>query len=140
MPCKVLSLEGLIKSKKAAGRAKDLRLLPELEALFEVSQLQKTISNTAICKAIKNKAVIQFNYEGKLRIVEPQCHGISTTGKEVMRGFQTGGDSRSRRSIAEKLFEVARISELKETGDTFSQPGLHYNPNDQAMIYVHCHL
>ena len=40
MPCKVLSLEGLIKSKKAAGRAKDLRLLPELEALFEVSQLK----------------------------------------------------------------------------------------------------
>jgi hypothetical protein len=40
MPCKVLSLEGLIKSKKAAGRARDLRLLPELEALFEVSQLK----------------------------------------------------------------------------------------------------
>jgi predicted nucleotidyltransferase len=139
-PCKVLSLQGLIKSKKAAGRAKDLRLLPELEALFELNQLQKKISNAAICKAIRNKAVLQFTYECKLRIVEPQCHGISTAGNEVMRGSQTGGRSRSRRSIAEKLFEVAKISELKETGDTFSDPGPNYNPNDQAMIYVHCHL
>jgi len=140
MRCKVLSFEGLIKNKRAVGRSKDLRLLPELEALLEISQLQKKISNTAICKAIQNKAVIQFNYEGKLRIVEPQCHGISTAGKEVVRGFQTGGHSRSRRSIAEKLFEVAKISEIKETGDTFSHPGPHYNADDQAMAYVHCHL
>lgn len=35
-PCKVLTLQGLIKSKKAAGRTKDLMLLPELEALLEI--------------------------------------------------------------------------------------------------------
>jgi hypothetical protein len=29
----VLTLEGLISSKQAAGRPKDLRLLPELQAL-----------------------------------------------------------------------------------------------------------
>ena len=32
----VLSLEGLIRSKRAAGRAKDLLVLPELEALGEI--------------------------------------------------------------------------------------------------------
>jgi hypothetical protein len=105
-----------------------------------MSRLQKKISNTGICKAIKKKAVLQFNYEGELRIVEPQCHGISTAGKEVIRGFQVAGRSRSRKPIAEKLFEISKISELKETGDTFSSPGPHYNPNDQAMAYVHCHL
>jgi predicted nucleotidyltransferase len=36
MPCKVLTLEGLIKSKKASGRPKDLILLKELEALVEI--------------------------------------------------------------------------------------------------------
>ena len=41
MRCKVLTLEGLIKSKKAVGRAKDLRLLPELEALLEIRKSQK---------------------------------------------------------------------------------------------------
>lgn len=36
IPCKVLTLEGLIKSKKASGRQKDLILLNELEALLEI--------------------------------------------------------------------------------------------------------
>jgi hypothetical protein len=35
MECRVVSLDGLIRSKRAAGRAKDLNLLPELEALKE---------------------------------------------------------------------------------------------------------
>lgn len=32
---KVLSIKGLLKAKKAAGRAKDLLVIPELEALLE---------------------------------------------------------------------------------------------------------
>lgn len=38
--CKVLTLEGLIKTKKAAGRTKDLMLLLELEALQEIRKTQ----------------------------------------------------------------------------------------------------
>ena len=41
MRCKILTLEGLIKSKQAVGRAKDLRLLPELEALLEIRKSEK---------------------------------------------------------------------------------------------------
>lgn len=41
MPCKVLSVEGLIKTKRAVARAKDLRLLPELEALLELQKAGK---------------------------------------------------------------------------------------------------
>ena len=41
MRCRVLTLEGLIKTKRAVGRAKDLRLLPELEALLEIRKSQK---------------------------------------------------------------------------------------------------
>ncbi len=35
-PCHVMTLEGLIVAKKAAGRPKDLRLIPELQALLEI--------------------------------------------------------------------------------------------------------
>jgi len=41
MGCKVLTLAGLITSKRAVSRAKDLRLLPELEALLEIRRSQK---------------------------------------------------------------------------------------------------
>jgi hypothetical protein len=34
--CAVLTLEGLIASKRAAGRAKDLLVIPELEALLQI--------------------------------------------------------------------------------------------------------
>jgi hypothetical protein len=39
MRCLVLSLEALIKTKRAAGRTKDLLVLPELEALHEVAEI-----------------------------------------------------------------------------------------------------
>jgi|SRR5215475_1967244 len=38
VPCKVLSLEGLIKAKTAAGRPRDLYVLPELRALAEAKR------------------------------------------------------------------------------------------------------
>lgn len=41
VPCKVLTLEGLVKTKEATGRPKDLRLLPELKALLELQKSQK---------------------------------------------------------------------------------------------------
>lgn len=41
LPCKVLTLEGLVKSKEATGRPKDQRLLPELKALLEIQRTQK---------------------------------------------------------------------------------------------------
>src|SRR5262245_58597266 len=97
--------------------------------------------NKSICEAIRKRAVIQFRYnDDKVRVVEPQCHGISTAGKEVFRGYQTSGHSKSRQSRAEKLFEVSKISGLKETGESFSEPGPHFNPHDKAMAYVHCCL
>jgi len=38
---RVLSLEGLIRAKRKAGRPKDLLVLPELEALLEMQKKQK---------------------------------------------------------------------------------------------------
>lgn len=38
MDCQVLSLDGLITAKRAAGRTKDLLVLPELEALLELTR------------------------------------------------------------------------------------------------------
>jgi hypothetical protein len=95
---------------------------------------------TAICESIRKRAVIRFMYDDKLRIVEPQSHGISTAGKEVVRGVQTGGGSESGLSPFGKLFEVRKMSDLRETGAVFAGPGRGFNPDDKGMIFVHCHL
>jgi hypothetical protein len=41
IPCRVMNLTTLIASKRAAGRPKDLAMLPELEALQELRDLQQ---------------------------------------------------------------------------------------------------
>jgi predicted nucleotidyltransferase len=41
LPCAVLTLEGLIRAKRAAGRPKDLRALHELEALLALKREDK---------------------------------------------------------------------------------------------------
>jgi hypothetical protein len=45
--CAVLSLEGLIRSKRAAARPKDLLILPEIEALREIETRVKRQSGAA---------------------------------------------------------------------------------------------
>jgi len=46
-PCSVLSLEGLIASKRAAGRTRDLVVIPELEALRELEILRSQRAATS---------------------------------------------------------------------------------------------
>jgi len=84
--------------------------------------------------------VASFYYEGGMRTVEPHCHGISTAGNEVLRGYQTGGYSESGNPVGWKLFEVARIQNMSQTGDVFGSNRPHYNPNDESMRVVHCHV
>ncbi len=94
--------------------------------------------NSLICALIKKRAIVQFYYDGGTRIVEPYCHGISSAGNKVLRGFQIGGHSASGEPIRWKLFEVAKMSDLQETGRRFTTLRPGYEPNDRGMTSVHC--
>lgn len=41
-----------------------------------------------LCRAMADKRLVQFKYDGRLRVVEPFCCGISFAGNYVLRGFQ----------------------------------------------------
>lgn len=96
--------------------------------------------NLAICAAIKSRKVVQFTYDNYARVVEPFCHGTSTMGNELLRGYQVGGQSESGEPVGWKLFTVSNISDFRQTGDVFltNRPG--YTPYDSAMSTVHCHV
>lgn len=96
--------------------------------------------NTAICRAIIQRDIVRLNYDGTVRTVEPHAHGVSTVGNEVLRAFQVSGFSRSGKAVAWKLFLVSKIYALRATGETFSENRPDYNPNDEAMTVVHCHV
>lgn len=43
--------------------------------------------NPSICKAIKEKRILTFTYDGHPRKVEPHCYGLTKTGKEAIRCY-----------------------------------------------------
>ena len=96
--------------------------------------------NRSICEAIRDRAVVRFSYGGGSRTVEPHCHGISSTGSEVLRGYQTGGYSSSGNPVGWRLFEVAKISGFRQSHQIFSSARPGYNPYDRGIVSVHCRV
>lgn len=95
-----------------------------------------------ICRAIDERKIIEFRYGDKLRVVEPYVCGKSAVQKYIFRGFQTGGQSSSKK-LGWRLFEVANISDLEITETEFSGYGGDrrlYNPKDPAMKEIFCRL
>jgi len=96
--------------------------------------------HNVILSAIKNRDVLRFLYEGRERTVEPQTYGMSYTGRYVLRGYQTGGESSSGRTKMAKLFDIAKISNLQRTGAKLQQALSSHNPEDSAMMEVFASL
>lgn len=91
--------------------------------------------NPLLMDAIARKRRLRFRYNGRLRLVEPQCYGLGTKGTELLRAYQLqGGDQR------EPLFDVARITELALLDETFERPGPHYRRGDSAMQAIFAQL
>jgi len=94
-------------------------------------------AESAICTAIRKRVRLEFEYDGKHRLVEPYCHGRTKNG-EALRAVQVGGESRSRGFGFGKLWMVERMSVLRATDQPFAPADPTYNPNDSAMIEIHC--
>jgi hypothetical protein len=90
-----------------------------------------------ICEAIEKMRIIQFRYDGRVRIVEPFCCGRSTADHSVLRGYQIGGSSSSK-SVSWKLFELAKISQLAILDVVFDGKRRGYNPKDPVMERIYC--
>lgn len=89
-----------------------------------------------IIEAIRNQKVLEFSYNGQSRVVEPQTYGISIAGRPILRGYQRSGGSASGYTKGLRLFELGKISHLRETGDPFLKARPEHNPNDSAMSDV----
>ena len=95
--------------------------------------------DTRICEAIRTMTLLQFEYDGLPRVVAPHAHGISTADNEVMRGYQTDGESSSY-PLGWRLWIVEKMVGVKDTEVTFPAAFPDYAEDDSAMAPVHCHL
>jgi hypothetical protein len=89
-----------------------------------------------VISAIKNRHVLSFFYGGALRTVEPQTYGISTAGHPVLRGYQVAGGSKTGQTVGLRLYELAKMEGLKDTGRRFAKAQPQHRPKDSAMSKV----
>jgi hypothetical protein len=91
--------------------------------------------NQVIVDSINSKRRLSFTYNGRRRLVEPQCYGIGSTGTELLRAHQIeGGPER------EPLFDVSKMRDLVATDQHFSKPGPNYKKDDSAMRIIFAEL
>ena len=72
-------------------------------------------------RAIAERRLIAFSFDGHRRIGEPHDFGIIDTEKKLFF-YQVGGTSRSGRPLGWRWAVVARISELRLLDDRFPGP------------------
>jgi hypothetical protein len=91
--------------------------------------------NQMVVRAIEQKRRLRFLYNGRIRLVEPQCYGMGTKGSELLRAHQLqGGKER------EPLFSVSKIAHLEMLDEVFVRPGPNYKKNDSAMRIIFSQL
>ena len=93
------------------------------------------ILKQVLVRAIEQKRRLRFLYNGRARLVEPQCYGIGTKGTELLRAHQLQG-GRER----EPLFDVSKISDLEVIDEIFHGAGPNYKKEDSAMKTIFAQL
>ena len=93
-----------------------------------------------ICRAIRERRLLTFSYNGQERVVAPYCCGLSTRDAEVLRAVQVGGASSSGRFGFGKLWRVAQLKDVRLSDETFVANDPNYNPEDSAMKQIICRV
>lgn len=95
--------------------------------------------NADICEAIRVRNVVDVEYRGTRRIVEPHAHGVSPDGDEVVVVFQRSGESRSGNPVGWKALHAAELTRLTLLEVTFeARDGYRAGGRSDNLREVHC--
>jgi len=98
------------------------------------------LTKNIFCDAIERRALLEFQYKGHLRIVQPYCFGVSMRDNEVLRAVQVRGQSASNQFGTGKLWTVEEILAPRILDETFTPNDPTYNPKDTAMKRIYCRI
>ena len=91
-----------------------------------------------LAQAIRERRVVEFDYQRRHRVVEPHTLGV-LDGVEELLGYQTGGESRSGGVPDWRRFRVRAIQNLQLLSQRFgSRPGRTGRPAswDRILEFV----
>lgn len=90
-----------------------------------------------ITKAIKNKQLLEFAYNKKVRVVEPYTFGVSTKGNDTLSAYQIDGGSTSSKDLGWRQFSIDAIQNLILLDKKFEMIREDYTPNDSRMSHIY---
>jgi hypothetical protein len=93
-----------------------------------------------VCEAIQKRLLLELDYDGLHRLVQPYCHGTTSNGRDSLRAIQIGGQSRSAMIASGKLWTIAKMTNVKVSLTAFEPNDPHYNPQDSAFESIHCRI
>jgi hypothetical protein len=91
-----------------------------------------------ICQAIREKRLLELQYEGQARRVAPHVYGIDSAGDELLSCYEVWGGSDGEPAGWRSL-RLAQISELTLTTKRFA-PRPEHQRSDGAIARVFCQV
>ena len=83
--------------------------------------------NTTLCEAIDQGELIEFEYEGLVRIVEPYIYGVGENGEILLKAFQTGGfNKKNDNSYTWDVYQVEKMGTVQFVGKGFNHERAGY--------------
>jgi hypothetical protein len=116
----------------ASNAARPSRPIPLKTPFWNTSRL--------ICEAIAARTLLAFEYDGHRRVVAPYLHGAGRRNVDLVRAVQVGGSSRSGQFGVGKLWTITKMVDVRSTGEPFVPDDPTYNPDDAAMLRIHCRV
>lgn len=97
--------------------------------------------NTTICDAIRDGEIIEFEYDGMIRIIEPFIYGTDSKGIHLLKGFQIGGfNKKNDNSYIWDTYEVDLMGTVKFIGKKFTEKRAGYEPEDPVFSSIYCRI
>lgn len=97
------------------------------------------MKNTII-EAIENRNILEFDYDGCHRKVEPHTLGVSTRDNEILSAFQIGGQSNTIDIPDWGLFSLNKIQRIRIVDETFKGTRNGYTRGDSRMKRIFAEL
>src|SRR5258708_60177 len=96
--------------------------------------------NGMLCESIKRRCLLEVEYSGGVRVIEPYAHGLSRDGMEILVAFQRGGASSSGRTIGWKAFRADELDQVVVLDVTFLVNRTEYRAGglSKNLVSVHC--
>lgn len=93
-----------------------------------------------ICDAIRDKRLLQFQYHGYLRIVQPATYGLDENGRKTLRAYQIRGKSSTGHLPKWRVFHESDMSDLSVLDESFCEEPPEYIRDDHWFFSIRCQL